>query len=151
MAIIQPNGEQTYIGKCLSTHTWYNSSMDVTSYYVNVYNPDTNAFESIYVNDDFPSDSPKATYTIDATSEVVAIWEAKQKAIRDAEYARRELERIMRVEIGKRVQVYKGRKVAKGTEGIVFWMGDTGYGTRVGIKDASGTVHWTAETNVQVI
>lgn len=60
-----------------------------------------------------------------------------------------------RVAHGKKVRVVKGRKVAKGTEGTVIWMGESRYGykvtKRLGLKDAAGTVHWTAESNVEVI
>lgn len=62
----------------------------------------------------------------------------------------------------KRVKVVKGRKVPKGTEGVVFWVkrydnskhGDP-WGiysvTKVGIKDDDGNVHFTAIGNVQII
>lgn len=54
---------------------------------------------------------------------------------------------------GKRVRVYKGRKVAVGTEGRVFWHGRCRYGDgqRVGIETAEGEKHFTAEGNVEVI
>lgn len=55
-----------------------------------------------------------------------------------------------RVEVGKEVAVVRGRKVPKGTTGRVFWMGDSRFGRRVGLRDATGTVHWTALTNVEV-
>lgn len=54
-------------------------------------------------------------------------------------------------EKGKQVEVIKGRKVPKGTTGEVIWIGEGQWGWRVGIKDAEGEVHWTAETNVKVI
>ena len=63
---------------------------------------------------------------------------------------------------GKRVRVFKGRKVPKGTEGEVFWIGwhcHSPYGdpwgiyttTRIGLKDDDGNVFWTALANVQHI
>jgi hypothetical protein len=60
---------------------------------------------------------------------------------------------------GKTVVFTKGRKIPKGTKGTVIWFGTGkkygyGYGPapmRVGVKDASGTVHWTAATNVTVV
>lgn len=54
------------------------------------------------------------------------------------------------VERGKQVVVFKGRKVPKGTTGECFWIGDKGWGLNVGIRDASGNVHWTAASNVKV-
>jgi hypothetical protein len=63
--------------------------------------------------------------------------------------------------------VVKGRKVAKGTEGTVIWVGEGKYygpvpryrstawstkgALRIGLKDAEGTVHWTAASNVEVL
>lgn len=62
----------------------------------------------------------------------------------------------------KRVKVVKGRKVPKGTEGVVFWMGSychSPYGDpwgiyttyRCGLKDDSGEVYWTSLDNVELI
>lgn len=61
---------------------------------------------------------------------------------------------------GERVRVVKGRKVPHGTEGVVVWLrryDNSKYGdpwgiysnTRIGIKDDSGTVHYTALDNVE--
>lgn len=60
--------------------------------------------------------------------------------------------------MGQEVVVIKGRKVAKGTTGIIVWVknetethnitGRVTTTTRVGIKDAEGNVHYTAGTNV---
>jgi hypothetical protein len=54
---------------------------------------------------------------------------------------------------GKQVRVFKGRKVAIGTEGRVFWYGRCkyGHGHRVGFETAEGEKHFTAETNVEVL
>jgi hypothetical protein len=56
---------------------------------------------------------------------------------------------------GQKVIAVKGRKVAKGTTGIIFWVElDNGFAygdnkvTRVGFKDAEGNAHFTAATNV---
>jgi hypothetical protein len=68
--------------------------------------------------------------------------------------------------VGKTVVVARGRKVPKGTTGVVIWEG-AGFDphahtrnwrysysppapTRVGVKDAAGTVHWTASKNCDV-
>lgn len=64
------------------------------------------------------------------------------------------IERGMLVK-GQEVVAVKGRKVAKGTTGIIFWVElDNGFAygdnkvTRVGFKDAEGNAHFTAATNV---
>lgn len=51
---------------------------------------------------------------------------------------------------GSWVRVVRGRKVPVGTEGWCIWMGESDYGTRVGVKDRAGVVHWTACANVAV-
>jgi hypothetical protein len=56
-----------------------------------------------------------------------------------------------KIERGKTVIVARGRKVKKGTIGEVFWLGEGNYGLRAGIKDADGTVYWTAASNLDVI
>lgn len=52
---------------------------------------------------------------------------------------------------GQTVTVVKGRKVAKGTTGVVFWIGEDSWGKgRIGFKDESGETFWTATSNVEV-
>ena len=50
---------------------------------------------------------------------------------------------------GDIVTVVKGRKVPIGTTGRIFWLKDTGYGPRIGIKDANENVTWTYLKNVE--
>jgi len=55
---------------------------------------------------------------------------------------------------GRIVKVVKGRKVRKGTEGEVFWVGEDRfrpYSQRVGFKTDAGDKHFTAAGNVEVI
>lgn len=79
-------------------------------------------------------------------------WLAEQERLAYEREMRERAEREARTPTkGKVVRVVKGRKVAVGTEGTVVWYGDGYYGKRVGIKDAAGTVHWTAADNVTVI
>ena len=59
----------------------------------------------------------------------------------------------------ERVIVTKGRKVPKGTTGVIVWVGEgrppahlhfrMRVPLRVGVKDDSGTVHWTSSSNVE--
>lgn len=52
---------------------------------------------------------------------------------------------------GQTVTVVKGRKVAKGTTGVVFWVGEDAWGkARIGFKDEAGETFWTAASNVEV-
>lgn len=49
---------------------------------------------------------------------------------------------------GQTVTVVKGRKVPKGTTGIVFWVGENQWGPQVGFK-ADGETYFTALGNVE--
>lgn len=105
-----------------------------------------------------------ATVTVDATPEVLAAVQAIKDA-EEAERVRREQVRRLQaaeaewnsVSRGKTMTVFKGRKVAKGTTGFVFWTGPDGYGkTRVGLaldstRNAQGhyaNVAWTTSDNL---
>jgi hypothetical protein len=63
----------------------------------------------------------------------------------------RELEALKAPKKGALVKVFKGRKVPVGTTGACIWIGETKFGTRVGIKTASGEVYWTAASNVEAL
>ena len=63
---------------------------------------------------------------------------------------------------GQRVKVVKGRKVPKGTEGTVFWLGsfdNSKYGdpwgiyttVKVGFRDSAGEVFFTSVDNIELI
>jgi len=52
---------------------------------------------------------------------------------------------------GMTVTVVRGKKVPVGTTGEVIWTGIGQYGPRLGVKDAAGTVHWTAASNVDPV
>lgn len=53
---------------------------------------------------------------------------------------------------GDIVEVFKGRKVPKGTVGEVFWIGDGRWGTRVGIREEGREEPWwTAASNCRVV
>ena len=100
----------------------------------------------------FELDMRNTSAEIDITPELQIkheAWKAEQKRIRDeAEAARwkaareaaEEAERNRPVR-GKRMRVVRGRKVPKGTEGVVFWVRDGRVGLDVtGKKDSTGRV-----------
>ncbi len=111
---------------------------------------------------------------VDATPEVKAkagAWLKAWAIKRLTEEYNRKAEQVAReIAKGDQVRVVRGRKVPKGTEGTVFWKGERRYGvqyarhgfshgsgfygdivTRVGFKDAQGTVFWTNETNLEKV
>ncbi len=54
------------------------------------------------------------------------------------------------VRLHKTVEVYKGRKVPKGTIGEVFWLGNTQWGVSVGLRLICGKKLFTSLNNVKV-
>lgn len=150
MAINHADGTQTHVGLVISPQMgWYNNSMDVQSYNALVWNPAENKPQSIFVYDDFDS-RKQSTLTVDATPEVMAAYEAWRERLAQGERERVALLDAQRIEKGKFVEVVRGRKVAKGTRGLIFWTGNKGFGLSVGLKDAAGNVHWTAADNCAV-
>lgn len=86
-------------------------------------------------------------------ADVDAFYEAARVRSEQAAYARRCEEahkRLLEPRVGFQARVISGRKVKIGTVGIITWSDPQGaYGPRVGIKDASGTVQYTAASNVE--
>lgn len=123
---------------------------DDSDFYATVWNPEKGAPEQIVFATTRGWTYPNHAEA-DATPEVVAAFKAwRAECARKAkEHADAKERRTVR--IGKRVKVVKGRKVPQGTEGVVFWHGAGDYGPRVGVRDDAGTVHWTAESNVEVM
>lgn len=125
------------------------------SYYAKVWENGT--LSSIYVHDDYHNPEG-AKIEVDATEEVkieYMEWLEANRVKREAELAAEEA-RTPRV--GKTVKVVKGRKVAKGTTGQVFWKGLDKYKSnrytyvyRLGVKTEAGETIWIAEDNVEVV
>jgi hypothetical protein len=79
-------------------------------------------------------------------------WSDRARVYHDIDAARSALFALK----GKTVTVTRGRKVPKGTTGVVFW---TGLGKafrdwedspiRLGLKDADGNTHWVDATYVE--
>jgi len=92
--------------------------------------------------------------TVDATEEVKA---KAQKHLEDVYYKMLTDENTRKskvVEVGREVEVLKGRKVPIGTVGTIFWAKEANYSgrhvTRIGIQTSDGATHWTYAHNVQV-
>ena len=52
---------------------------------------------------------------------------------------------------GQIVQVVRGRKVPKGSIGVICWIGDNGWGLSYGIKLADDSIVFTAAKNCEVV
>lgn len=91
---------------------------------------------------------------VDAPEEAKAAaeaWKREREAEREA--ARVERERAAdaaRVEKGRAVVVVRGRKVAKGTKGVVRWLGENRWGVSVGLSvEGAEKLVFTAIGNVE--
>jgi hypothetical protein len=84
-----------------------------------------------------------------------AVTRAKDAAARASRLmtvARKAQERVSEVDKGKVVEVVKKRAKGYGKKGVVFWIGETRYGTRVGMNvEGEADAFWTAITNLKVI
>lgn len=153
MPITHSDSTVTHVGLVLGNggERW-NDSMHIMSYYAMVWNPETQKSESIYSHDDFyvPESRIRGHYEVDATPEVVDAYRAYTERLVVEQRAFNALCDSQRVEKGKVVQVIRGRKVAHGTRGLVFWYGNNGYGESVGLRDVKGETYFTALTNVVV-
>lgn len=70
---------------------------------------------------------------------------AEKKRIEDEERERKAVKK------GRMVRVVRGRKVPLGTQGVVFWMGESQWGWRAGFKTADGEVVWIDAKNVEAV
>lgn len=155
MAIKNLDGTETHAGQVVATYSQCNSLWEADNWFAVVAIDDGYQVVSLGGQRWGSANCERAVATIDADAEVVQAYEdyLAEKAAREAATAARLTREAneRRVAKGKRVRVVRGRKVARGTEGVVIWRGVSNYGGyRVGIKDAAGTVHWTAEGNVEV-
>lgn len=131
---------------------------DVTR--VKVWNPDTEQPETVNLQYHFELNSKIGTSTKDCPQDIIDEWEASEKLkAAEAERVRQEQalaahleackERVLEPQVGERAIIYKGRKVPKGTTGVIFYKKEGHYGIRVGLKDFDGKSHWTSMSNVR--
>lgn len=131
-------------------------------------------------NSEFAGPSSELTRAkVDADPETLEVYEAWKagrayaKALREADNRERRIQEERReIQRDRWVRVTRGRKVKQGTEGIVFWIGESQWGTKVGIAlpqedgtfrkekrtgrygkvfDSYADVAWTYAKNCQVI
>jgi hypothetical protein len=151
--------EQTYVGAVLMKYE--RNGYDDSDFVAVVYDEATDSLKHIEY-----ASTRGWTYmngaTVDATEEVQAKARevVRRETFRDVTFAAAAAAKTP--EVGKTVRVVKGRKVPVGTQGTVVWKGESAYGKsrygtwgkttyRVGVKDAEGTVHFTAADNVTVV
>jgi hypothetical protein len=106
-----------------------------------------------------PSFNDHCPLVVDAPALVVAFYMIAKAIERQEAEAKRCHDRAVseanaeanRVSVGKTVEVVRGRKIKKGTHGVVFWCGETKWGYSVGMELPNGERHFTASHNVEVV
>lgn len=145
---ISRNGVISHVGLVLGHgHTHWNDSMHIETFHAMVWDAANNQPQDVYYRDDYSNQA--GSFEVDATPEVLAayaVYVAKVQAEYQAYMAKVERKRI---DTGKFVTVVSGRKIAKGTRGLVFWVGNNGYGPSAGIITATGEKHFTACSNLE--
>lgn len=141
-----------YAGLVVAEHESY-AGDDRYARYATVWEPAVGRFRTFCYEGGYPEHLLSAA-TVDAPPEILAKW-AESVALDTAERHARWMamaaeKRLLTLERGRPVRVVRGRKVPIGTTGEIIWIGAGHWGTRVGLKDAAGTVHWTAATNVEI-
>lgn len=112
--------------------------------YCHVWNPEKGKAEVVDLRSDFDLRTVFGVSTVDAPQDILDIYNSKmEEDKRRAQEAKRvrSLERLRKMaedafnrpEKGKVMQVVRGRKVAKGTVGEVFWMDNPRNPSRVGL------------------
>jgi len=74
------------------------------------------------------------------------LQEEEEKAWQKAKDEKMFKERLHRIAKGKTCRAVKGRKVPKGTEGIIFYI----RGNRIGFSDENGTAHWINDNQIEI-
>jgi hypothetical protein len=138
----------THVGICL--HESERNMHDDSDFYMTYWDEESQAPKTVEFASTRGWCYPCLGSHPDATPEIVAKYEAWDRARR--EQAARDHEEWLRRQPakGKTLKVVKGRKVPVGIIGTCIWLGNSGFGPRVGIKDESGQVFWTALSNVEV-
>ena len=127
--------------------------------YVTVWDPEKGVFTEVHIGSCFelfmgPWGRSEADLSDEYRGEIQALTEAraKERAAHERKAAEKQALALWNSPSkGKRMVVYKGRKVPIGTEGEVFWVGNSQYnrGLRVGLRDDAGNTHWTDAANVR--
>jgi hypothetical protein len=153
MPLVWDNGDETHAGlvvggpytRCVRVMSDIYSDEN----YAQVWNPNTKRVDEVHIGGAFELNTRRAQVVVDASTEVLEAM-AKQreaaaavaaKAAVEAEVAAAKAE-VLTPRMGCEVQVVAGKKVPKGTKGVMVWQNDPKAPTRIGIDGADGVRHW---------
>jgi hypothetical protein len=148
--------ETSRIGLVLDASGEYNGRDD-SDFYAVCWNWEKNAPEQVEFASTRGWTYPNSA-AVDATPEVLAAYAEYGKRLQKEALERCEAERAAALakeaktpRRGKYVVVKRGRKVPLGFEGWVIWEGIDSYGKpRIGVKNSTGKVEFTAASNCEV-
>lgn len=171
---VELTGEPEYVGMCIAKECNTVQVMsDIWEYHTHMLVWTGDRLTRIFIGSDYEGGRTITySYEIDANEEICALaaaWQEGQR--RGREFANRlyaydrgqeEIQTRLESPIikGRMVKVVRGRKVPKGTTGMVFWIGEDSYGTcKLGIattnrEDCFGKfldVVWTAAKNCEPV
>jgi hypothetical protein len=151
------------LGNTMSHERRVMSDAYADEYSVQVWDPEAGKATVVTLGTNFDLETRRGHSTIDALPEYREAHKVRAEAYRVKQEAAelqartearedRAREELLTLCKGAEVVVVKGRKVPKGTRGIVSWMGDGNYGPRVGILTKDGDKPlYTAESNIVVV
>jgi hypothetical protein len=111
----------THIGVCLAERE--RNMRDDSDFYMVVWNAEKAEPEEICFASTRGWTYPCMASCVDATPEVKAAYAAYQADLAEKSRIAHEIRLAAIPAKGKMVEVVKGRKIAKGTKGLVFWVG----------------------------
>lgn len=120
MPIFYEGRAPMYVGLVLGDREW--NCYDDSDFYAVIWDPEKRRpFAAVFNTTRYYS---TGRCQIDATDEVRAAYDAWYAEKAQCELGAEMAEETMTPHVGKRVKVVKGRKIPKGTEGVVTWYGE---------------------------
>jgi hypothetical protein len=140
MAIKRSNGTIEHTGRVIGTFDIYYGDYQGT-YFASIWNPEKGAVDTVSLGefDIGEKDEAEVDGNFDNCPGLRELVHAKINAVIDEKLA--DLTERQEIAVGDEVVVVKGRKLPKGTKGKAFWIGDSGFGTSVGLTFGAGRVH----------
>jgi hypothetical protein len=147
MGQIKYKGEVIYSGPLAEIKYDANWCNSMAEYYPRLWVSWVEFGELKHKEVDVPQDSYNNWYTLSE----VTVDRDMADALNNEREIKRKKEQEKKLDYHKPVKVVRGRKVPIGTEGEIFWMGQTKFGTSVGIRLIDDTRVFTSAKNVEVI
>lgn len=132
MAIKRSNGTIEHTGRVIGTFDIYYGDYQGT-YFASIWNPEKKAVDTVSLGefDIGDRDDAEVDGNFDNCPGLRELVHRQINTVIDEKLA--DLTERQEIVAGDEVVVVKGRKLPKGTKGKAFWIGDSGFGTSVGL------------------